>query len=572
MIQRDLSPKLKEAARSWPSITLTGPRQSGKTTLCRALFPGHPYTSLEDPDVRAFATEDPRAFLAQFPQGAIFDEVQRAPDLPSYLQGVIDADPAPGRWILTGSQNLALHQPVSQSLAGRTAVHTLLPLSRSEIVRFPRHPETLEEALFAGSYPRIFDCGLNPSDWLGSYVATYLERDVRMISNIGDLAVFQNFLALAAGRTGQFINYSSLSGDCGISQPTAKTWLGILEASFLAFRLPAFQSNARKRLKKMPKLHFHDTGLVCWLLGIRTPEQLHTHPLHGSIFETWVVSEIVKRRTNQDDASGLFCYRDRNDAEVDLVVERSPGLTLVEAKSAKTPSSSMFHGSRRVQKQLARPAEPCPIMVVYGGDQFQRRGMDRLLPWSRLHEQELGGVIVTVRAADGPIAGADVLVLFPNTTWKRSSTDANGVAEFELYTTQSPMTVFVAAAGFDACLQDAWIPGQHPLDLELERLPGGGAVIFPNGSGELPILQGRLNPKLDAHGRTYLYTDNVAVNGGVSQPVHFTCGERLYLGDAEGRDTSVQIIAIVGRAALVQYHGLVEGTDSPGSRSPTGTC
>ena len=269
MILRDLAPRLKEAARTWPSITLTGPRQSGKTTLCRALFPQHAYATLEAPDVRAFATEDPLSFLAQFPHGAILDEVQRAPALPSYLQGLIDADPSPGRWILTGSHNLALHQSVSQSLAGRTAVHTLLPLGRSEIVRFPRHPENLEEALFAGSYPRIFDIGLDPSDWLRSYVATYVERDVRMISNIGDLAVFQNFVALAAGRTAQFLNYSSLSGDCGISQPTAKAWLGILETSYLAFRLPAFPSNARKRLKKMPKLHFYDTGLVCWLLGIR---------------------------------------------------------------------------------------------------------------------------------------------------------------------------------------------------------------------------------------------------------------------------------------------------------------
>ena len=391
MIPRDLAPRLTEAARSWPSITLTGPRQSGKTTLCRALFPQHPYATLEDPDVRAFATEDPRAFLAQFPRGAIFDEVQRTPALPSYLQGMIDADPAPGRWILTGSQNLALHRSVSQSLAGRTAVHTLLPLTRGEIVRFPRHPETLEEALLAGSYPRIFDSGLDPSDWLRSYVATYIERDVRMIGNIGDLAVFQNFVALAAGRTAQFINYSSLSGDCGISQPTAKAWLGILETSFIAFRLPAFHSNARKRLKKMPKLHFYDTGLVCWLLGIRTPEQLRTHPLRGSIFESWVVSEIVKHRTNRGDASGLFCYRDRNDAEVDLIVERSPGVTLVEAKSARTPSSSMFQGSRRVRTQLALPAESCPIVVVYGGDRLQQRGMDRLLPWSMLHEAGSNG-------------------------------------------------------------------------------------------------------------------------------------------------------------------------------------
>ena len=199
MIDRDLTPKLLEAAQKTPSITLTGPRQSGKTTLCRAIFPRHPYATLEAPDVRAFATEDPRAFLAQFPDGAIIDEVQRVPDLLSYLQGVIDADPAPGRWILTGSQNLSLLESVSQSLAGRTAVHHLLPLTRGEIRRFERYPKSLEETLFTGAYPRIFDRRLNPADWLGSYVATYIERDVRTVSNVGDLSAFQTVRRIVRG-------------------------------------------------------------------------------------------------------------------------------------------------------------------------------------------------------------------------------------------------------------------------------------------------------------------------------------------------------------------------------------
>ena len=250
MIERDLAQELIRAARQFPSITLTGPRQSGKTTLCRAVFSDHPYTTLEAPDIRALATEDPRGFLAQFPTGAIIDEVQRVPDLLSYLQGIIDADPEPGRWVLTGSQNLSLLESVSQSLAGRTAVHHLLPLSRSEIVRFDLYPKSLEESLFAGAFPRIFDRDLDPTDWLRSYVATYIERDVRTISNVGDLPTFQRFVELCAGRTAQLVNYSSLADDCGVSQPTAKTWLGILETGFLTFRLPAFHANLRKRLNK----------------------------------------------------------------------------------------------------------------------------------------------------------------------------------------------------------------------------------------------------------------------------------------------------------------------------------
>ena len=305
MIERDLAPELIRAARQFPSITLTGPRQSGKTTLCRAVFSDHPYTTLEAPDIRALAAEDPRGFLAQFPSGAIIDEVQRVPDLLSYLQGIIDADPEPGRWVLTGSQNLSLLESVSQSLAGRTAVHHLLPLSRSEIVRFDRYPKSLEETLFAGAYPRIFDRDLDPSDWLRSYVATYIERDVRTISNVGDLPTFQRFVELCAGRTAQLVNYSSLADDCGVSQPTARTWLGILETSFLTFCLPAFHANLRKRLVKMPRLYFYDTGLVCWLLGIRSPEQLRTHPLRGPIFKTWVVSEIEKYRTHLGEPGGF---------------------------------------------------------------------------------------------------------------------------------------------------------------------------------------------------------------------------------------------------------------------------
>ena len=385
-VQRDLTPRLIDAAQKSPSITLTGPRQSGKTTLSRAVFPQHGYVSLEALDARAFASEDPRAFLSQYPDGAIIDEVQRVPELLSYLQGIIDADPRPGQWILTGSQNLSLAESVSQSLAGRTAVHHLLPLARSEVVRFVRHPATLEESIFAGGYPRIFDQALNPSEWLRSYVATYIERDVRAISQVGDLTIFQRFVELCAGRTAQLINYSALASDCGVSQPTARAWLGILEASFIVFRLPPFHKNLGKRLVKMPKLHFYDTGLVCWLIGIRTPEQLRSHPLRGPIFETWVISEIVKHRMNLGETRGLFFYRNRDGAEVDLIIEHPSSVTLVEAKSSQTPSSSLFDGARRVRRHLVDSSLPCDVVVAYGGDQYQNRAHGRLIPWDRVHE------------------------------------------------------------------------------------------------------------------------------------------------------------------------------------------
>jgi len=386
MIERDLASQLCKAARQFPAVTLTGPRQSGKSTLCRALFPRLPYANLEAPDIRAFAADDPRGFLAQFPKGAVIDEVQRVPELPSYLQGLIDSDPKPGRWILIGSQNLSLLESVSQSLAGRSAVLHLLPMARSEVIRFKRHPKTLNETLIAGGYPRIFDRRLDPSDWLRSYVGTYVERDVRTISNVGDLTTFQRFVELCAGRTAQLLNYSSIASDCGVSQPTAKVWLSVLETSFIAFRLPAFHSNLRKRLVKMPKLHFYDSGLACWLLGIRTPEQLRSHPLRGAIFESWVVSEILKHRTNAGETTGLSFYRDRDAVEADLVIEQADRLTIVEAKASQTASQGIFDGARRVRARLAEAGKQCKTVIVFGGDEAQTRSDMALVPWNALHE------------------------------------------------------------------------------------------------------------------------------------------------------------------------------------------
>lgn len=387
IVDRDLAPNLRLAAQRFPVVTLTGPRQSGKSTLCRAVFPQHRYLSLEALDTRSFAQEDPRAFLAQFDAeaGAVIDEVHRVPDLLSYLQGMVDEDPRPGRWILTGSQNLALIESVSQSLAGRTAVQHLLPLAHGEMLRFEACPESLDETLVTGGYPRILDRRLPPAEWLGPYVGTYIERDVRSIANVEDLATFQRFVQLCAGRTGQLLNYSSLADDCAISQPTAKKWLSILEASYIVFRLPPFHKSARRRLIRTPKLYFYDTGMVCWLLGVHTVEQLRSHPLRGAIFETWVASEIVKHRMNRGVSRGWFFYRHRNGTEADMLLERPSGLRLVEAKSGTTASASMFDGGRRALQQLTEIAGEHDLVVVYGGDQRQERSVGQLLPWADLH-------------------------------------------------------------------------------------------------------------------------------------------------------------------------------------------
>ncbi|MCA9309723.1 MAG: ATP-binding protein [Phycisphaerales bacterium] len=386
MIRRDIAPRLQAAAATFPAVTLTGPRQSGKSTLCRALFPDHPYANLEAPDLRAFAIEDPRGFLAQYPDGAILDEAQRAPDLPSYLQLRIDDDPTPGRWIITGSQNFALLESISQSLAGRTAVLHLLPMSYVELQRFANAPTTLDEVLLMGGYPRIFDQSIPASDWLASYVATYIERDVRTMSAVSDLSTFQRFVQLCAGRTSQVVNHASIAADAGISQPTAKAWLSLLETSFILTTLPPWSSNTRKRLTRMPRLHFHDTGLVCWLLGIRNPSQLATHPLRGAVFETWVVSEIIKHRTNRGERNGITFYRDQSGLEADALLETGGGYAIFEAKAGRTVSGDMASAARRVADVLGQQAVGMP-RVVFGGDTPQQRSDFRAVPWNELHQE-----------------------------------------------------------------------------------------------------------------------------------------------------------------------------------------
>jgi len=382
MIERDLSQRLHQAASIFPAVTLTGPRQSGKSTLCRNQFPDFHYANLEAPDTRLYAQEDPKGFLKDLDGGAIIDEIQNVPELTSWLQIVIDQDPAPGQWILTGSQNLAISESVSQSLAGRTAVLNLMPLTLNEAQRFDSNvTESLEQVLLHGGYPRIFDQNVAPADWLASYVATYVERDVRSIAAVSDLTTFQRFLGLCAGRSGQVLNYSALAGDCGISQPTAKAWLSILEASFLVFRVPAWSGNIRKRLTRSPRLVFTDSGLLCWLLDIRSPQQLRTHPLRGAIFESWALAEVFKRRLHANERRGLYFYRDQSGLEVDLVIETGGKADLVEFKSGQTVVGNMIRPLTRLRDLLGED-HVRSATLIHGGEQNQRRGDVRILPWS----------------------------------------------------------------------------------------------------------------------------------------------------------------------------------------------
>ena len=401
MIDRDLASELTRAAAGAPVVMLDGPRQSGKATLCRAVFPNHSFRTLDAPDDRALAARDSRAFLAQFREGAVIAEVQRAPGLLVHLKESVDADPTPGRWVLTSSQDLARLESVGRALAGQTAVLRLLPLTRNEVTRFRHHPVRLDAAMFSGGYPAIFDGELDPSHWLSFHVADHIEREVRAISNVSDLATFQRFMEVCAVRSSRLLNYSSLAADCGISQPTAKAWMNILETSFLTFRLPAFRGDLGKRLVKAPKLYFHDTGLLCWLLGIRDPGRLRSHSLRGSVFETWAVSEIVKHRANRGERRGLWFYRDRNGAEADLVIEGREGLTLVDVNGGVAPSSTLFGGVERVKRHFGGSSAP-EVGVVYGGEAFRSGSVGRwLIPWWRVREAAVAVDGRPARRAEG---------------------------------------------------------------------------------------------------------------------------------------------------------------------------
>jgi predicted AAA+ superfamily ATPase len=391
MIGRTLETHLRDLATRWPVLTITGPRQSGKTTLSRLAFPDHRYASLESPDTREYAATDPRGFLAEHGEGAIIDEIQRVPELLSYIQTEVDARPEAGRFIVTGSTHLGLLGSVTQSLAGRTAIVHLLACSLDELLRFDNAPSGLYDVLWTGGYPAILDRAYPPQEWFESYITTYIERDVRHVLNVGDLSAFQQFLKLCAGRTGQLPNLSQLGADCGISHNTARSWLSVLETGFISFRLRPHATNLRKREIRTPKLYFYDSGLVCALLGIRSPDQLRHHPLRGAIFEGWVVSEVAKHLLHRGSRPEIAFYRDRRGLEMDVLIRRDTSLIAMEIKSGQTVSSDMLSVFAPLRKRFEESGtEIAKSVLVYGGHDEQRRSDVRVIPWSALHDQDWG--------------------------------------------------------------------------------------------------------------------------------------------------------------------------------------
>ncbi len=370
MIKRAIAEKILHYARRYPVITITGPRQSGKTTLCKALFPKLKYYSLENTDTRNFARNDPRSFLSgTLKGGAVIDEIQRVPELVSYIQEIADSEGKPGLFILTGSQNFHLLDTVSQSLAGRTALAVLLPFSYAEL--YSNKAIQIDKVLFNGFYPRIHDKKLNPTEALSFYVSTYIERDIRSLINVTDLTKFEIFIKLCAGRVAQIMNMSSLANDCGISHNTAKSWLSVLEASYIIFFVRPHHANFGKRLIKSPKLYFTDCGLAAYLLDIQNIRHIANHPLKGALFENFVVAELLKARMNRGKNSNIHYFRDNVGNEVDIILENGVSVRPVEIKLGSTINEDYFKGLRYYRnlnkKNGAKPA------LIYGGIQDQRR-------------------------------------------------------------------------------------------------------------------------------------------------------------------------------------------------------
>ena len=371
MLKRLLSAKIQKYAKQYPIVTVTGPRQSGKTTLCKMLFPELRYFSLEDLDVREDARRDPRGFLGEIEKtGAILDEIQRLPELLSYIQTIADKNDQPGRFILTGSQNFELLNSISQTLAGRTALATLLPFSFDEIYK-SRDPGGIDKMLFTGFYPRIHDKKLNPMEALSFYVSTYLERDIRTLIHVKELSKFELFLKLCAARTGQILNMANLANDCGVNHNTVKSWLSVLETSYIIHFVRPHYKNFRKRLVKSPKLYFVDVGLAAYLLDIHNPREMSSHPLKGSLFETFVVSDILKFFSNRGERKPLCYFRDNVGNEVDLILDHAGKITPVEIKLSRTVASDFFKGLNYYTK--LNPKNVQKPLLIYGGGESHAR-------------------------------------------------------------------------------------------------------------------------------------------------------------------------------------------------------
>lgn len=381
MIRRNLETPLRRLMGHYPVVAVTGPRQSGKSTLCRAAYPDSAYVSLEPLDRREFARTDPRGFLQAWPGPLIVDEVQHVPELLSYIQDTVDADPDPGRFLLTGSQHFGLHAAISQSLAGRVGMLHLLPPSWDEVQRFDHPPTTLFEALWTGAYPRIHDRQIPADIWLRDYELTFIQRDVRQVLNVRDLSAFSTFMRLTAGRTATELNLSSLGADVGIRHNTAREWLSVLEASFILRKLPAWHRNIRKQQVKAPKVHLLDSGLTCHLLGIRSPEELQHHPLRGAIFESWVVSEVLKYALHAGQDERIFHFRESKGREVDMIVDATNTPLLTEIKSGATYSADFARNLHVLADLLPADAS---LRVVYGGSESVVRNGVQAIAWSDL--------------------------------------------------------------------------------------------------------------------------------------------------------------------------------------------
>ena len=367
MYKRELANYLKRVSSKYPVVTIVGPRQSGKSTLSRHLYKTHTYVSLEDPDIRDIALNDPRGFFKNRGKKLILDEIQRAPDLLSYIQTMVDEPGNDYHFVLTGSHQLMLMEKVTQSLAGRTIIAKLMPFSRREL--WSHHSKmSIDEYILTGGYPRIYDKKLNPEEWLQQYYQTYVERDVRALINVGQVDQFERFVHLAAGRIGQLLNLSSLGNDCGISQPTAKAWLSVLKASFICFTIQPHFNNFNKRIIKTPKLYFYDTGMLCSLLRIRDTDMLATHPLRGNIFENWVISEQMKYYFNSGEQPPLYFWQDAKGHEVDIVIDKGDYLYPIEVKSSYTFHPKFIKNSKYLFNLQHQQRTPPLGECIYAGD------------------------------------------------------------------------------------------------------------------------------------------------------------------------------------------------------------
>ncbi|MBI2258814.1 MAG: ATP-binding protein [Flavobacteriia bacterium] len=384
MIHRIIEHKILEMSTKYPIVAITGPRQAGKTTLCKLVFPTYRYVSLETPDILEFAQKDPRGFLAQYDKNVIFDEIQNVPQLFSYIQTIVDESGLTGQFILTGSQNFLMLEKITQSLAGRVYIYHLLPFSQEEIKT--KYEISLNETILKGGYPRIYDKNISPEDYFPSYLQTYIERDMRSIFNIKDLPNFISFIKICAARVGQLFNASSIANELGVDHKTIQSWLYLLETSFILYRLQPWHVNFNKRIVKTPKIYFYDTGLVCHLLGITKESDLDIHFIKGAIFENYIITELVKQTWNKGKSSRHYFWRDNTGNEIDLLIDKGIELEFIEIKSAQTIKQDFFKNLTKVEKLATN--YKVKKNIIFGGDESRTQFETKILTWENLGEIE----------------------------------------------------------------------------------------------------------------------------------------------------------------------------------------